>query len=286
MKITFQLDSPLLFKYCDARGVDILQNLRLKVTPPIEFNDPFEFMPKVDTKFTRDGIEKRLSSTRLLRGFWRKISSDLDFETFREAYMKELHRPRARHIRETLIELQRAAAKEKEGVLTFMSRRFGVACYSEIADDILMWAHYAKSHQGVVIGFDVQHRFFRLGQNLMPVIYRSERVDATFDYNGLQLGEPGLSIFRSKSPHWGYEREWRQFFLLRKSAKIQTESGCVLYFQKLPPTVINQVILGFRCSPEIEGAVRDALTHRNLRRVQLRRAVLHERDFRLKLVDA
>ena len=286
MKIRFQLDSPLLFKYCDPRGVEILKHLKLKITPPIEFNDPFEFMPKVDTGFTRDGIEKRLTSTKLMRGVWRKIAGDLDFESFREAYMKELRRPSARHVRGTLIELQSAATRAKENMLTFMSRRFGVACYSEVADDILMWAHYAKSHQGLVIGFDVQHRFFRYGENLMPVIYRSERVDAYFGQRGLKLREPILSIFRSKSPHWGYEREWRQFFSLRKSAKVQTETGCPLWFQKLPPTAVSQVILGSRCSPEMEHAVRDALKHRRFRRVQLRRAVLHERDFRLKLVDA
>lgn len=286
MKIAFELDSPFLFKYCDARGVDILQNLRLRVTPPIEFNDPFEFMPKVDMGFTRDGMEKRMSSRKLLRGIWRKIDSHLDFEAFREAYMKELHRPSARHVRETLIELQSAATRAKDGLLTFMSKRFGVVCYSEIADDILMWAHYAKSHQGLVIGFNVQHRFFRNRENLTPVIYRSERVDAFCDQRGLKLREPVHSIFRSKSPHWGYEREWRQFFWLRKSTKMGTENGHPLYFQKLPPTAISQVILGSRCSPKTEQAVRDALTHSRFRRVQLRRAVLHERDFRLKLMDA
>jgi len=34
-----------VFKYCDARGVSILQDLELKITPPNEFNDPFEFRP-------------------------------------------------------------------------------------------------------------------------------------------------------------------------------------------------------------------------------------------------
>lgn len=32
-----------LFKYCDLNGLKILQNLEIKVTPPSELNDPFEF---------------------------------------------------------------------------------------------------------------------------------------------------------------------------------------------------------------------------------------------------
>ncbi|HZF02169.1 MAG TPA: hypothetical protein VE344_09775 [Methylomirabilota bacterium] len=34
-----------LFKYTNHFGVNILRDLQLKVTPPNEFNDPFEFSP-------------------------------------------------------------------------------------------------------------------------------------------------------------------------------------------------------------------------------------------------
>lgn len=32
---------------------------------------------------------------------------------------------------------------------------------SEKADDLLMWAHYAKHHEGFVIGFDGKHPMFK-----------------------------------------------------------------------------------------------------------------------------
>jgi hypothetical protein len=35
------------FKYCDGRGIDILLNLELKITPPDQLNDVFEFSPHV-----------------------------------------------------------------------------------------------------------------------------------------------------------------------------------------------------------------------------------------------
>src|SRR5258708_36822320 len=34
-----------LFKYMNHFGVDVLRDLRFKVTPPNELNDPFEFSP-------------------------------------------------------------------------------------------------------------------------------------------------------------------------------------------------------------------------------------------------
>ena len=55
----FQLDSDVLYKYCDPRGIDILQSLRLKVTPPNQFNDPFEFMPRVETEISAAVVRRR-----------------------------------------------------------------------------------------------------------------------------------------------------------------------------------------------------------------------------------
>ena len=34
-----------VYKYCGDLGVEILEKLELKVTPPNQFNDPFEFAP-------------------------------------------------------------------------------------------------------------------------------------------------------------------------------------------------------------------------------------------------
>src|SRR5204862_2146855 len=107
----------------------------------------------------------------------------------------ELHRRGSRHLGRTLRGLQEMATRAKESALAFMSPRFALACYSEIPDDILMWAHYAKSHQGLVVGFHATHRFFRNAKNTMPVIYRSERVDASYDHRGLNFREPAVALF-------------------------------------------------------------------------------------------
>jgi hypothetical protein len=54
-----------LFKFVDSRGVDILENERIKFTPPDQFKDPFEFRPAV-AKPSKKFLKQRLGE--LLKG--------------------------------------------------------------------------------------------------------------------------------------------------------------------------------------------------------------------------
>src|SRR5207249_4525613 len=59
--------------------------------------------------------------------------------------------------------------------INMVSAEFGLLCLSEIADDILMWSHYTRSHSGLVIGLKTSHEFF-LNPPLLDVVYNRERV--------------------------------------------------------------------------------------------------------------
>src|ERR1700731_517510 len=47
----------MVYKYCDQRGVNILTNLRIKVSRPEDFNDPFEFTPKISGELSEAQTE-------------------------------------------------------------------------------------------------------------------------------------------------------------------------------------------------------------------------------------
>lgn len=283
-KLTFHLDTERLFKYCDPRGLDIVQSLRLKVTPPDQFNDPFEFMPKVEFRVSPAAIRKGLVADKLLRRLWRDLYPEMEFGTFRGLYVSHFEKESTTHVKSVLKQLQVAADQARDNILDFMSSKFALACYSEIADNFLMWSHYTLGHQGIVIAFNLKDRFFAKAENLMPVAYRSERVNASYDRKGLSFDEPEICLVRTKNLDWSYEKEWRQMFPLRKCVKVHVDAGRVCYFQSLPPTAISYVILGVRCRPETEAAIRELVRRRDLRHVRVRRAVLHERDYRLKIV--
>jgi hypothetical protein len=67
---TFPLGQDSLFKYCDGRGIDIFCSLRLNVSPPNQFNDPFEFLPKVDFSMDATHVKKWLTDSKVLQSAW------------------------------------------------------------------------------------------------------------------------------------------------------------------------------------------------------------------------
>src|SRR5713226_6189486 len=44
----------LLYKYAGHSGIKIVEDMRLKVTPPNQLNDPFEVTPRTRVRLTQD----------------------------------------------------------------------------------------------------------------------------------------------------------------------------------------------------------------------------------------
>ena len=125
--------------------------------------------------------------------------------------------------------------------------KVGVICLSESKDNLLMWAHYAKEHKGVVAGinnFSASNIFQKLfmpsaltSSSLVdytpfdgvakPIMYRkglryrNDRFD--FDYSNICVegGARILSeIFLQKSEEWIYEKEHRITLRLEQADKV------------------------------------------------------------------
>lgn len=285
MKVSFHLDSPFLYRYCDPRGLDILKSLRLKATSPTVFNDPFEFLPHVPMNIPRDEIFRTMTESSLLREIWSETGKPVPFKRFQADYIELLGSKKgSRYLRGTNQALKDIAASQRDGIVQFMATRFGIVCYSEVPDDILMWSHYSSSHSGMVIGFDPKHIFFRKNP-IMPVVYQSERVSMQYDMKGLAEPSDTLSLFRTKSTHWSYEKEWRQFFDVEKCFEVLREGGGSTLFHALPPKAISSITLGVRASEQTYQDVEEALTHPRLAHVKMRRARLHDRDFKVQIEE-
>lgn len=287
MILQFTLDSPTFYRYFSPRGIDTLESLRLKISPPNEFNDPFEFLPKVEP-VSREDYAHLLASNQECKKAWEETNTGESFEAFQLRFKEELLRDGSElSVLSGYEEYQGELKAQRDSYLHTMSRVRGLVCYSEVPDDILMWGHYTQCHQGLVIGFDANHSFFRGNNIVLPVLYRSERVGATIGEDGsLELREGPEIFFRSKSLHWSYEKEWRQFFPLNESDRVVAGDGTALYFQKLPAEAIQTVILGMRCSSELSEKIRRVLEQPKFSHVLLQRAEPHERDFRLSLVKS
>jgi hypothetical protein len=284
--LTFHLGQDFLFKYCDARGIDILQSLRLKVSPPNQFNDPFEFLAKVDCCIEETGVKTRLTDPDVLRSFWEESGLEMRFEDFAtrcKAMSENVG------FREQVAARMRTmfALRDQGDLVDFISKTYALACYSEISDNLLMWSHYTDRHRGIVVGFDLKNSFFSQATNLIPVSYRSERVSATYDSEGcFAFDEHELSVERVKSLAWSYEREWRQRFQVKDCMKIHNPDGTTCFYISIPSDAIASVMFGVRCRPETEKIVGELKKRPDLQHVRLSRAVLHEHDFKINVVPA
>lgn len=101
-------------------------------------------------------------------------------------------------------------------ITTLSQQKTKVACFSEVEDAPLMWAHYAESHQGFCIEYPIED----LGDDgndlrrrwLLPIIYSKERFDL-FKFAAQSGGRVNPHAIWLASIHksldWAYEREWR-----------------------------------------------------------------------------
>jgi hypothetical protein len=276
----------IAYKYCGSHGVFILEDLKLKITPPNQFNDPFEFTPRMIWSNPLGKATSILANKEYLKLIYAKEKSEGKFTgSFREfrAYSKANRPTVAKHLSKFI---PLSAARVQKRMLDSASTKFGVLCLSKRRDSILMWGHYSDKHRGLVIGFDASNPIFRSAdqRGLQDVKYIRERVifDATWaDSDPRTSGYEQEMVF-SKNEDWRYEEELRQLFELHTLEQKPLDNGSPGYFMNIPPLAILSVTLGAKCADELEKRVRSAVAKPSLSHVNLDRAALHESEFALE----
>ena len=278
------MSSTPIYKYCNANGVKILQNLELKITPPNQFNDPFEFSPQTITSAPQREIKDALKNKVFLRELYSREMQSGNFNgSFRE-YRKKIKDDRASLISPVVDGLKTDAKVFQSSFPKHISSRLGVLCLSETRESIVMWGHYADKHHGIVIGFDRSWEVFHEKTGMRPVLYRRERAvwDTSCPPKGQLEQEMVENLVFSKNIEWSYEAEVRQLFQLNGLRRVKSNEGELLYFQAIPPEIVLTVSLGTRCPTALEKDVRLALRDPRLKHVKLDRAELHESEYALK----
>lgn len=178
-----------LYKYraFDAFSLSSLVDQTGWFATPVSFNDPFDCrITLADSKVAAD-VQLALEEIQA-RGASREIKPE-DYgvlDSDREAF-----------------------ARAKAGIAE-ATESIGVFCLSELSDHILMWSHYANCHRGFCIEYGRQPEN-SLGTLAEPVLYSDEYPELGL----LELmaqgdgSSPSDVLWRTKSSHWSYEREWR-----------------------------------------------------------------------------
>lgn len=244
-----------IFQYCPEGGAFILENRQLKITPPNQFNDPFEFSPIVECP--DPAAHARLDFAKICtpayfaanRGNFRSGLTYTQYLSELKIREVELLETMAANVRDT----DRATQRH---ILDLVSENFGVACFTSHPLHPLMWAHYGASHRGLVLEFDETHPLFT-SSSFFKVDYSDTR--ARCDASGPVGRDTAENFAKRKSRCWSYEDESRLIVDLSATEPFKVPGCDEIRVLRIEPTLIRSVIVGTRASDGFKRRVKNAL---------------------------
>ena len=240
----------VLYKYVTPARADVLRRRRVRFTQPGDFNDPFEFRPRIEAAasdedmraYVEEHFDKLVDQELEKYGALAKLVAG---PNFRELLLKQKRR---------LPELWRLLQPQvlrgvTPAIDAFLNLNVGVLCLSEVRDSILMWGHYTDNHRGLVIGFDSTHPFFTRRRSvsdefgfLRQVTYQVQRPKVTL------TDTTSPAWFQTKSPDWAYEKEWRIVRILSDADERVAVDPYPICLFEFAPDAVREVIFGMRAT--------------------------------------
>jgi hypothetical protein len=200
--------------------------------PPLSFNDPFDCLFPISDADTTDESIQTILKCHIQR---RKPTASPD-EVEEEIRMRQA------------TGWDKGGSGWEEWSRLFFGERkeflskFGVVCFSEVRDDLLMWGHYADGHRGVCLQFD-RGVLDSIGGFGKVKYFRD--CPSLNDYAKAGCKPPPEFFILRKSDRWCYEQEWR---LWRDATSTR--------LLPLPTDALTGVVLGCEMPPEDEEMVR------------------------------
>ncbi len=245
-----------LYRYVPLRRQDDCTRAEALVTKgflglssPERFNDPFDCLPIAAVPETRIGRE------RLLRTALKRVSGNGPIDVA-EARIQDF------------IRSPEIMKNELEASFRSTVTKAGVACFSEQADTVLMWSHYADNHRGAVFRFRMDRWPIAELPLILKVDYSPERPVIRLRHK-IGDNEDLIIGLTRKADFWRYENEWR---LVVKGGADSTV--CI------PSTCLDGVILGAAMPPEQRALVMSWVEKRGVA-FEVLRAEICPREFRL-----
>ena len=270
----------VLYKFLAPQRVSVLEDCLVGLTPPAEFNDPFEAYPAIAGLFGANPAN--IIANGALEAM-RQDGLTIDDDTGAEVAAE-------------IAAWNTSASSELPSIVfRTASRQLGILSLTSANANALMWAHYARSHRGFAVGFDSRNQFFDRRQSpedpinhLRPVNYRADRPEVyLFDESdrARDAARLALELFLTKSIDWSYEAEWRLISALAWADETRKVNGQTLYLFRFTPQAVVEVILGHRVDESLAARILGLVrTQEALAHIRLLRARPHPRRFEMELL--
>jgi hypothetical protein len=162
---------------------------------PESFNDPFDckfHLRWPDPLIDNDDLKGFVSDINFMNELYKEMGVELPSRSIESVLSDE-------NIREAL---RNAIAGEYE--------RTRVCCFTSENDNPLFWSHYANSHKGYCVRFEVTNNPKSVIHNARKIVYSEDYPTITFPIM-TKLVKALIPLFR-KSKDWDYEGEYRSIF--------------------------------------------------------------------------
>lgn len=246
----------MLYKYLTAdRAINILRKSKIRISQLDALNDPYECEPAVRADFilnlrlpfdSESNLQELADKISGSRSWIFLFNNESAYDSFVSAYKVfpelVLRLLAGRRDKEQNIDLETSAYEELMKAARLNS---GVFSASKCWDSLLMWAHYADEHRGVVFGFDENAIFGNdstKNSGWKKVGYSKDRVVVDV------ADSEAMRRFLSEKPAaWKYEREYRLIKFLHDFDKDKKRhNGLDVFLMDIYLGAIKEVYFGSR----------------------------------------
>jgi hypothetical protein len=259
-------------------ALDTLKQAELKTSRVTDFNDPFEFLPKLKDDYSRlEALESLINLVNNGPVFYEQCKQQDPRIGSKDNFINMI-RTDPKYIDEFLDKIKginEITIREAPGQLDKNGR---VVSFSgqkvNPLDEVLMWSHYADGHQGIRMGFEFPTsktpRF-----EITKITYCKERVffdmGSADNYND-QFQKVVTKCIFQKSPAWAYEDEYRLYTTLPNCKERDLAKNGKTCFIEFEREWVKFIDFGVRCEDKnmqlIKAVLKMHYPHTVLRKVK------------------
>jgi hypothetical protein len=279
----------IFYKYFGNLGIKVLEDLRLKITPPNEFNDPFELTPRSNFTIT---VVDMINRAKTNPSYYCSVFEDMKNDGYPHAFKQfiaTLPTILPLKFREFKKLMRQELVNNDMKSLNQASEKMGILCVSKIPNSIPMWSHYANYHKGIVIGLDLPKMGNALPGYFGKVRYHKSRrgINPWLDPTNSEWFRQVTDTIFIKSRDWVYEQEYRRIFrLIDLIPSPPDEKGKRHSFLDINGSDILKIIFGCCIDKAYENRIRAELDRRpkTFGHVKLFRCKRHHSRFELEMI--